>query len=208
MRIFLDQDGVLADFIKGVCKVWQVQDEVVFKNWPVGTWDSEEPISKALGLPGIISSTRFWERIRSAQGFWENLEPTPWCKELVELVEEYDKDWMICTAPDKDGHAVPGKIAWMKKQFGERFDRYHITRYKDALAKPNTILIDDKDTHVDCFRLAGGCGILFPRHWNSGHDKQADLIGSVKRGLALHSRATSLMYSQNSKQEVQESVPN
>ena len=74
-HIFLDLDGVLADFVTAAAHLHGRPD--ILSAWPLGTWD----MHTALGM----SSGAFWGAIDKAGcDFWAGLEPFPWTFELFD----------------------------------------------------------------------------------------------------------------------------
>ena len=111
MRILLDMDGVLVDFISGACAAWGVSSEDVLRYWQPGEWDIVHPLCLALGFPEPISNNQFWARLEG-DSFWLGLEPLPWLDDLLELVKGYTKDWHIVTSPSLCPTSYDGKVKW------------------------------------------------------------------------------------------------
>ena len=58
---------------------------------------------------------------------------------------------------------------------------------KAQLARPDTLLIDDKDENIAEFVAAGGQGILVNRPWNKGHARADCTLEGVKHALEAYS---------------------
>lgn len=171
-HIFLDVDGVLADFTTAALQVHGRLDAI--SSWPIG----ERDVPKVLG----ISRTQYWKLIdEQGADFWENLEPYPWFEELISLVRCY-APLTLLTASTLSPHCSSGKVAWISKQFpktnGRTFTDFLIGRQKHLLAGDRRVLIDDAELMVDDFTKSGGHGTLFPRKWNRNHAIE-DPIGHV-----------------------------
>lgn len=165
-RILLDVDGVLADFVGGVCKAFDRDKEQVIDTWPTGTYD----IVNALG----ITQGEFCEKLDGIGApFWDGLEPYPWATEFYEKLSEHAPVTLL-TSCSRDPGSAAGKLSWIKRLFGDDFRSYLIGPDKTACAHPGAILIDDYERNTKAFDAAGGHSIVFPRVWNS-HHKQADL---------------------------------
>lgn len=162
--VFLDLDGVLADFVGGYCKLIDIDremlDEVWLRDHP-GNWH----------LPDVLgcSLDEFWKPIHEAgESFWFELLPTNYFEELIERVESFvGNRWYIVSSPSRCHTSHSGKVRWIKSMFGKKFDRFMLTPHKELLAKPTTILIDDSDTNCDKFELCGGRSYVFPTVGNS-----------------------------------------
>ena len=175
MKIFLDMDGVLANFVKGALEAHSLDVGMFLEKW--GSYKGIFDICKVIKM----SSTTFWEGIDSCSGFWENLEAHEWTENLMDLCSIYG-DVFICTTPSLHSNSCAGKIRWLQKHFGYGFRKYILTEYKSLLAGSNRVLIDDRDKNISSFHDAGGNGIVFPQIWNSRHDV-ADKMEYVKERL-------------------------
>lgn len=175
--IYLDMDQVLVDFTGGVCDLFNVEMGDVVGHWQPGDWCMLEPLSKALGSE--VSLDLFWQVIHSrGSQFWTNLKSLPWLDELIVLVERFTDHWQIVTSPSLDHSSYAGKVLWVQKKFGRKFDRLIPTRYKYLLAQPGTVLIDDREENCEhfehkptgdgsTFSKTGGEAIIFPSHHNN-----------------------------------------
>lgn len=160
MRILLDMDGVLVDFVGGALAVHGISRTELESRWPIGTYD----IVKPMGL----TAEEFWKPINEkGKDFWVELEPMPWIDELVNLVESLTDDWHIASSPSRSAQSYAGKVLWLKWYFGELFDRFVLTPHKHIFACNSAVLIDDQEENVNRFIGAAGRGILFPARWNS-----------------------------------------
>lgn len=188
MRILLDMDEVLADFVGGVFRHWSVPAEKVMKHWKPGVFDVVEPLGKAIGVDPL-SEAEFW-RHTDKEGFWAGLPVLPWAHDLIDLVKDVTDDWYVVTSPSRGLTCVPEKQKWLNEFFwgwamkGDWFDRMIPTSHKHLLVSKTvpTLLIDDRDHNIDMFRAAGGEGILFPRHHNRLSGVR-DAFGHVVTGL-------------------------
>lgn len=168
MICFLDIDGVLADFVQGVARLFGVSYQSLLNQ---ESW----AIYKALGA----SEDEMWNRIEAAgPTFWEMLEPYPWLVDLVRAVEERFgfQNVYLLTSPGPSVHAPSGKVKWVRTHLpSELHTRVIISMHKTLIARNGYLLIDDNDANCDAWRNAGGLSILFPQPWNRmravGHDR-------------------------------------
>lgn len=174
MLVFLDLDGVLADFAAGVARLFGVDKDLVVK---FGDRSHE-----AVGL----SQSEFWRRLYAdGQKWWVDLPPYPWAARLVEACDAAGEAW-IATSPPKDCTTVGGgKLEWLKRFVPEVYKnrRYFIGSRKHILAAPGRVLVDDNLSKCEDFRRAGGQAVLFPQPWNGGSDgDQWRLVESIENG--------------------------
>ena len=176
-RIFLDMDGVLADWTGAACRLFDRDPAEVYATWPDVTWP-EGCITGALK----ISNNELWRRVTSAGfGFWSELEAYPWADELLELCQS-TAPTTILTSPSRDPQSLAGKLAWMQARWGETFRDYLVGPDKLACARPGAIIIDDRPVTVEGFRKVGGSGVLFPAVWNA--NRGLDPMAHVREALA------------------------
>lgn len=159
MRILLDLDEVLADFVGGALAVHGWTRERLETVWAPGTWSIVEPMG--------LSLEEFWAPINAAgESFWVGLTPLRWAHDLLRLITEITDDWFIVSSPSQCVGAYSGKARWVQQFLGDGFDRLVITNHKHLLAKPGVILIDDREESVRKFIAVGGDGLTFPSRHN------------------------------------------
>lgn len=173
MKIFIDMDGVLALWLKSVCKTFNKDYNEVVKNWPEGVFET----SQVLG----ISKSQMWKEIDKDFHWWANIEPAPYKDELIKLCLKYDKDAHILSAPHHNPLCLYGKGLWVKKhtKFGKNVI---FTSHKYLCAGPDRILIDDNEKKINSWVEYGGIGILFPGLGN----KNQSWVGQEMEYVKLH----------------------
>ena len=163
--VYLDMDGVLVEFIGGLHK----RMGLPYDTYPYkyGEFEMLEEIAKAkgVGMPELYKQT-------DDRQFWRDLVWTSYAQDILKLVSEatVPENTFILTSPMARGDAWAGKVDWVLSMMPEFKRRLIICAApKHLLAKPNTLLIDDKDQNVDDFIAHGGAAFLVPRPWNSAH---------------------------------------
>jgi hypothetical protein len=138
-RLYVDLDGVLADFDK--------QYDLIF------------------GMESRNDKKQFWKNVDAAEEWFFHLPPMEDAQELFDYVSKHTFGFKILTATgyNYEKHSAQ-KRAWCKKHFniepenvitvvsGATKAQYAESRYD--------ILIDDRLKAIDPWRLAGGTGIL------------------------------------------------
>ncbi len=189
MRILLDLDCVLADFVGGLARLHGLAPEFLLSYWKAGEYPVNTALATALAALGsrprdqlTMTDDEFWQPINRNAGFWAGLEPLPWFDPLVRFAghEVGVANVHVVTAPSWCETSYHGKIAWIKAHFGHRFNQFVITPHKELFAKPDHVLIDDNETNVTQFRANGGRAIMFPVHHNALHARQHDPLTYVK----------------------------
>ena len=158
--VFLDMDGVLTDFHRGVYDIFNKPynyESPELNTW--NFWDSWTP-----------DVTREDVNKKCKRAFWANLNWMHDGRDIINIVLARFEPDNICllTNPIVGGiETATGKMKWIKKHLPDYFHRTIITTAsKGLLAKPGILLIDDNDENVDEFRVAGGKAITVPRPWN------------------------------------------
>ena len=146
-EIYVDMDGVLADFFGDWAKLMGVDSFRDIKD-----------VEQAL------------EKIKNTDDFWLNLPLTDNAKGLLKLIKQVKGSYSICSSPlPGDKNSVPHKKEWIKKNLAFFPPKeIIITHNKPQYAKqqdgtPN-ILIDDYGVNVSAWEAAGGIGFKHKDH--------------------------------------------
>lgn len=151
MNIYLDMDGVVADF-----------DEYAYR---------------AVGAPPStgIYPDEIWDQLAKNHRLYRDLQVKPGGKDLVDWVEYYrfthfDKDITIAflTAIPKDNdmpYSFYDKVRWAADNFPGLpvfFGPYSKDKWQHC--KPGDILIDDRESNCDEWRAHGGLAFQY-KEW-------------------------------------------
>lgn len=155
MIIFVDMDGVLANFGQGVIKVFQdkhyifAEDQVA---WHIEEWVVPEQREAArVDMNLALQTKEFWENLNPVAGAIDGF------KYLMKNHEVY-----IATTPWSSDDCYTGKRAWVKRCL-KRFDLDRLIFIKDKFLLRGDLIIDDKPKNVETFC---GQGILYTQPWN------------------------------------------
>jgi len=144
MTVYLDMDGVLADFFKGLEQFYNV------RHWKQ-IQDKEKSIQALAGTD-----------------FFNTLDVFETSQELVDFAKSTG-DWGICSSPlrgDRDNSAYWKRVWLTEKQFLPEVNKLIFTGQKENFAvdkidgTPN-ILVDDKPSNIKRWNEAGGIGIRY-----------------------------------------------
>lgn len=136
-QIFLDCDGVLADFDAGAKAI--------------------------LGMPpqafeAAHGARAFWRKLAQAEGFFETLAPMPDAYELYEAVKH--KNPIILTGMPRGTWAEPQKRRWAERHFPGVPVITTSAALKREHCHPGDVLVDDRAQHRHLWEAAGGLFIL------------------------------------------------
>jgi hypothetical protein len=132
-QIYLDCDGVLADFDRGAEAVLGLPPEAFQKRHGPG---------------------QFWKRLAAADGFFANLDPLPDAFELYEAVRH--RNPIILTGLPRGNWAEPQKRAWAERHFPGVEVITTLAALKREHCHPGDVLVDDRDKHRGLWEQAGG----------------------------------------------------
>ena len=141
-QIFLDQDGVLADFESGLTKALGYKVDLKAKK---DVYDKEK-------------------RKLTAQRLFRNLEPLPDAWKLVDYCMNSGIHTEILTAAGTVNRTlvIKDKIDWIRRYVHPHWiviPTFSGTQ-KAAFAHKKAVLIDDRERNIKCWKEAGGIGIL------------------------------------------------
>jgi hypothetical protein len=162
-KIYLDMDGVLADFFAEYAKLAGVTS---------GNYRDIPPAKADPTLDKMIGTD-----------FFVRLPKFPTADSLVKLVLGYVKSYNICSSPLRGDYENSGKWkkVWIQKHLSPQPAEIVITAQKERHAvnadgSPN-ILIDDRGSNIANWRAKGGIGIKY--------QADEDSLQKVANGLAL-----------------------
>ena len=162
--VYLDMDGVLADFFGGVEKMYGVE------HWKQLTNDKTKDLKKE--VIDRITGTDFFATLPKFQS----------ADALIDMVQKFTGGkFSINTSPLRGDNENSGKYkkVWISNNI-EQPDEIIVTGRKETYAKdkgtgtPN-ILIDDRPINIQRWQSAGGYGILYQAN--------RDSLDKVKKGL-------------------------
>lgn len=168
--IFLDLDGVLVDFVRGMNKALGLSPDLVANHWD---WFKDAGFS----FKEVDNQCTL--------GFWMNL---PWMHDGKDILRLFDaSESCLATTCMPNRASALGKQLWVKAHMPAYSRRLIIfsckTPKKLFAASRQCLLVDDKNENVDEFIEAGGSAILVPRPWNRGYKDTMRTVEVVKTKL-------------------------
>lgn len=149
-KIYIDMDGVLADFDRGVVEL--AGGEIRFDE---------------SGRPTNIGS-EMWEKVRKVDHFYDKLKYMPGAKEMFDSIyAEYGDKCEILTGIPKPKRGIVNakedKIKWAGRMLSEKLIVNAVYKEEKKLfcTGRDCILIDDLRINIDNWENAGGTGILY-----------------------------------------------
>lgn len=141
-QLYLDCDGVLADFDRRATEIFGMPPDRFEKRFGLGT---------------------FWKRLATTPNFFAELPLMPDAMELYDAVKGVNP--IILTGLPRGGWAEPQKRRWA----ADHFPGVPVITTSAALKRehchPGDVLVDDKDKYRRLWEQAGG---IFVHHSSAG----------------------------------------
>lgn len=166
IRIFVDLDGVICNWLKGCCEVCGIDEKS--KEFRDETKAGKEvPEIKSNNL----TDTQMWNKIvEIGSDWWRNLPALPWADELYCTLRDLSDDVAFLSSPgslqqfpESVSLACKGKMEWISDYFPDA--KVILSHSKYLCATPNSILIDDSQKKIDKFIEYGGKAFLWPNQY-------------------------------------------
>jgi len=176
--IYLDMDGVLADFVFAAHRYWGVAYSQDNYPYGAGNWDFVKPFCELKRF----REEDFW---RLPEDFWASIEWTKDGRDILAAVENAFgiENTVIVTSPTLSPRCASGKLIWIANHIPQYRRRFAVTPCKSSFAHIDSILIDDYDKNVRDFHAAGGNAICVPRPWNELHSERRTALEYVSSQL-------------------------
>lgn len=184
MRVILDMDGVLVDFLPPILK----------RHGIINPYTDPDHLGNYY-LPEVcgMKDEEFW-RPFDDEDFWAGLEWTMEGKEILRVacdvvgeqgvyVSSRPCPTFVCGNVRLSHKCIAGKMRWMEENMPRFTCRAIYGVPKQLCAAPHRVLIDDCDHNVELFRKKGGGSILVGRPWNSGWQEEDKCLETVWREL-------------------------
>lgn len=170
MIVFVDMDGVVADFVGGAKLLIenngykQITD---CTNYKIESWYG-------------LSTKEFWRIIDGEKDwFWSELNRLDHAIDLINTAKMVGSVYFL-TSPSRSPYCFSGKKYWVDHHFPNLSGNLIIAKDKYLLAGKDRLLIDDSEQKTSDFTAQGGNSILFPQPWNKNRDKSYE---DVKNAL-------------------------
>lgn len=162
-RIFIDMDGVLVNYVAGVCRAFGVAHRPY--PFPRGDWDffAHPPLSKSADDVAPVMDHDFYAGL-------------DWLPDGEEIVSRSEKkvgaaNVYLLTAPWDTPGCYDGKLDWVRTHLPRYARRVLVGTPKEACSFPGAVLLDDSESNGRKFASAPdpGTAVLVPRPWNARH---------------------------------------
>ena len=158
-KIYLDMDGVLADFF--------------------GVWSEKAGVKNWKDIPADQVNTILDDMVGT--DFFNTLPKFPTADTLVDLAKSYTGEYHINSSPLRNDHENSGqwKKVWIKRELSTQPKTIILTNTKEKYAvNPDgsaNILIDDRGANIQAWAHAGGIGLKYQADENTIAELRAKL---------------------------------
>jgi len=174
--VFLDIDGVLANFRKGIHNIFDKPYDYSTLSPKWKFWDDWPDVT--FEMVNAACTTSFWAGLEWMHDGHDIL------RAVLNKFNEYQI--YLLTTPMPNLESTSGKMMWVNDRLPVYLKHTIITQAsKSLLARPDALLIDDKDKNIEEFCKAGGQGILIPRAWNELHGWANESSQIAKNSLEM-----------------------
>ncbi len=158
MRILLDCDGVLSDFITPALRVVELLTGKQYAHDDVTDWDLDVLVPEG-------QRETFWEAC-SAPGFARNMQPYPGAVAAVEALRTRHNVFVVTAYMHSSKTWVHDRDAWLHHYFG--FMQRDIVHTKAKHLIAGDVFVDDKPSNVREWQMehTDGIGLIFDRPHN------------------------------------------
>ena len=164
-QIFLDLDGVLVDFVGGLHHRLGIPYSTCPYPYAPGNYD----LFSSIAARGKDLKRSDIYNICHTSEFWASLDWDVAGRDILDVVSLHftKPNIHVCTSPMHNPDAWAGKVRWFDKHLSKFVGDMIVTSApKHLLARPGSVLLDDKDSNVEEFRDSGGSAFLIPQPWN------------------------------------------
>jgi len=156
-KIYLDMDGVLVDFDRGVYDKFKKLKPEGHRTWE---YNYEQDFG--------CSKQQFWQALDHT--FWADLKFTKEAVGILEILYSRGLEDKVCllSSPTLEPGSWSGKVEWVKRNLPHFFydKKLILTHNKLWNVAADAVLIDDKYETCASWAEAGGHAFCFPRPWN------------------------------------------
>lgn len=214
IEIYVDADGVLANFSGRIFD--DPKSQQLRSHWFAGlklygfdhlAHASSDEVKKLFAGPqtdpSLIDLKKRWQvyqtyvyKLAEQPGFFRNLDVLPNAHDLLRLCHSLTgKLPNILTAPiEKDTHCSAEKKEWFEEHFAGLYGQFICQKTKEGFAKPNAILIDDRERYTVPWASSGGKAILY-QSFAQAKKELTDLVLEIKLEPDLVSENKKVSYS-------------
>jgi len=167
-RLYLDVDGVLADFSSRIISNYNLKHGTTYTHDDVTDWT----------FSNILQPGQQWGDYVDPD-FWTSLDTYPWAYKLLGVAQNAGIPYAFLTSlPDHNGPsgglgaAIEGRKRWLDAKFthlGELTPsrRLVVADRKELVVGPHDILVEDAPKNIHAVREAGGHVMALAQPWNT-----------------------------------------
>jgi 5'(3')-deoxyribonucleotidase len=165
--VWLDVDGVLADFVGGYLRLLEEHTGIIAKHEQITQFD----LGASLGLTKE-QSTRMKIAVSDAHRFARTLDVYPGALDGVRRLQEVANVWIATSPWNSNPTWTHDREWWLREHFGIPASRITHTAAKHLLR--GDYLIDDKTETLNAWLAHGQTGAV---QWETPHNRRDGWLG-------------------------------
>ncbi len=182
MRVIVDQDETLCQFVVKVLRRWNSLQGTSFKRDEIRGWRLEEALGMdTAGVPDLLN------RWMAEPGFFEDLEPMPGAIEGFNALRSQGHDVLVATSiPEVAENAYDDKRRWMRRWFPDWSMKNFIACSRKGSLDGDVIIDDGAHNISDWINAGKREAIIFDAPWNRNQvwNLRTDGPWSVQRAVS------------------------
>lgn len=183
MIVYVDMDGVLANFNKAGCQTFGVEYPKRSRLWH--TWLRDQ---------SGISQSEWFEIMANDPKIWDRIEPFPWTSTLVQCLDVHAPGWKILSSATHDPACWSSKARWVMQRLFPITSLHRLVLVggrKFELASRGDVLIDDWQENIESWKAAGGVAFKWDEFTEDMEETANQQIDSLREFLASTNRLQS-----------------
>lgn len=168
MRIVVDQDEVLFQFVNRVLQRWNAARGTNYTSKHINMWHMEDTLG-----PG---SVEFIDALICEPGFFDDLDPVPGAVEGFNELIKMGHDVVVATSIMDHENVFDGKRRSMKKHFPGWPMKNFITCSRKGLLTGDFLIDDGTHNIEDWLANDRGTAIVFDAPWNQGVQESSSCL--------------------------------
>lgn len=178
--VYVDMDGVLANFNKAGCKTFGLEYPKQSRLWH--TWLQDQ---SGVSLHG------WFETMAADPTIWDRIEPFPWTPQLVQCLDIHAPGWKILSSATHDPKCWSAKADWVINRLFPITSLHRLVLVggrKFELANRGDVLIDDWQENIDHWMQRGGVAFKWEEFTEDMEDHAAAQIDRLREFLTFRNR--------------------
>lgn len=174
MSVYVDLDGVLANFNKAACQTFGLTYPTRSRMWH--TWLQDQ---------SGVNLEQWYATMAADPQVWDRIEAFPWTPKLVQCLDVHAPEWKILSATTHDPICWSSKVKWVLERLFPVTSIHRLILVggrKYELARPGDLLIDDWTENIEQWRARGGSAFKWTE-WTDDSPEPVEQLEELREFL-------------------------